>query len=122
MQCSAVTKHVTHKKKSCLHLPTGVLGDQEDEEAFLDGITNAAGTQLPQLAVKVRLQSTPAWSPAVLLKPGQHQAGLLSSFLVFVSYVCTSSTLQQCLPFSFLQVPVVQLVPVSVYSRSHALM
>ena len=56
--------------------PTGAVGDQEDEEAFLEGITNTAGMQLPQLAVKVKLQSSPAWSPAVLLKPGHHQAGL----------------------------------------------
>ena len=60
---------------ACLR-PTGAVGDQEDEEAFLEGITNAAAVQLPQLAVKVRFQSSPAWSPPVLLKPGHHQAGV----------------------------------------------
>lgn len=54
----------------------GAVGDQEDEEAFLEGITNAPALHLPHLAVKIRSQTDPTWSPAVLLKPGKHQAGL----------------------------------------------
>lgn len=53
----------------------GVGGEQEDEEAFLEGITNPAGPSLPQLAVKIKLPSSNTWSHALLIKPGQHQAG-----------------------------------------------
>lgn len=58
-------------------LPLGANGEQEDEEAFLESITNPSGGMLPQLALKVRLQSSPVWSHPLMLKPGQHQAGLL---------------------------------------------
>lgn len=89
---------------------TGAVGYQEDEEAFLEGVTNTAGTQPLQLAVKVRFQSSPAWSPAVLLKAGQHQAGLMSQTLACPSCCAAMSvhvSMQQPrFPLTFLHVPI----------------
>ena len=60
---------------SCAEMP----GEQEDEEAFLEGITNPSGPSPPQLALKVKLLTAHAWSPALLIRPGQHTAGLQNS-------------------------------------------
>lgn len=81
------------------------MGDQEDEEAFLEGVTNTAGTQLPQMAVKVRFQSSPVWSTAVLLKAGQHQAGLMPQPFARPSFsrchVCACQHAAALLPLTF---------------------
>ena len=53
-----------------------MASEQEDEEAFLEGITNPSGLPSPHLALKVKLLTARAWSPAILIRPGQHTAGL----------------------------------------------
>ncbi len=63
------------KYRFLLSVGVGLAGEQEDEEAFLEGITNPSGPPLPQLALKVKLHTADHWSPALLIKPGQHQAG-----------------------------------------------
>ncbi len=63
------------KHRFLLSVGVGLAGEQEDEEAFLEGITNPSGPPLPQLALKVKLHTADHWSPALLIKPGQHQAG-----------------------------------------------
>ncbi|DBA79124.1 TPA: Protein argonaute-3, variant 2 [Trebouxia sp. C0004] len=60
-----------------MHPGMGLVGEQEDEEAFLESITSPSGPPLPQLALKVKLHSADHWSSALLIKPGQHQAGNL---------------------------------------------
>ena len=63
------------KHRFLLSVGMGLAGEQEDEEAFLEGITSPSGPPLPQLALKVKLHTADSWSPALLVKPGQHQAG-----------------------------------------------
>ncbi len=88
-------------KRDSAHIPSedcflfsvgvGLAGEQEDEEAFLEGITSPSGPPLPQLALKVKLHTADHWSPALLIKPGQHQAGQ------------QQQGLQGCLPVCMLQ-------------------
>ena len=55
--------------------------EQEDEEAFLESITNPAASQLPGLACKVKMANSDIWSSAVLIKPGQSESGQSLLFL-----------------------------------------
>ncbi len=67
--------YILFKHRFLLSVGVGPAGEQEDEEAFLEGITSPSGPLLPQLALKVKLHTADHWSPALLIKPGQHQAG-----------------------------------------------
>ena len=66
---------ILFKRRFLLSVGMGLAGEQEDEEAFLEGVTSPSGPPLPQLALKVKLHTADSWSPALLVKPGQHQAG-----------------------------------------------
>ena len=66
--------------KSChtvsLDLQKCAAHEQEDEEAFLEAVTNpAAASPSNQLGIKVKLANDEVWADIVLLQPGQQSAG-----------------------------------------------
>ena len=59
-----------------LDLQNCAADEQEDEEAFLEAVTNpAAASPSDQLGIKVKLADDEVWSDIVLLQPGQQSVG-----------------------------------------------
>jgi len=83
-----VSAYISLKHHFLLSVGVGLAGEQEDEEAFLEGMTSPSGPPLPQLALKVKLHTADHWSPALIIKPGQHQAGQQQQALQGCLLVC----------------------------------
>ena len=77
LQFLPITNCLFLQHAGCHPLYCCVADDQEDEEAFLEAMTNSAAAPSQRMGVRVKSALQADWSPVLTLQAGRQQAGRL---------------------------------------------